>query len=136
MSNLLERAIIDAKALKEAALKNAEQLVVEKYQLEVKEAMDRLLEQDEEEALEEMYSTQSSLYPHGRGDFAAAGGVQAVEEDLDLQENFYEKYGYEPDEQSRNCHYKSLEPIWGDLKSWIKDIYNIDLKTNKSTIRY
>ena len=47
MSNLLERAIIDAKALKEAALKNAEQLVVEKYQLEVKEAMDKLLEQDE-----------------------------------------------------------------------------------------
>ena len=44
MSNLLERAIIDAKALKEAALKNAEQLVVEKYQLEVKEAMDKLLE--------------------------------------------------------------------------------------------
>ena len=29
MSNLLERAIIDAKALKEAALKNAEQLVIE-----------------------------------------------------------------------------------------------------------
>jgi len=44
MSNLLERAIIDAKALKEAALKNAEQLVVEKYQLEVKQAMDKLLE--------------------------------------------------------------------------------------------
>ena len=44
MSNLLERAIVDAKALKEAALKNAEQLVVEKYQLEVKEAMDKLLE--------------------------------------------------------------------------------------------
>ena len=37
MSNLLERAIIDAKALKEAALKNAEQLVIEKYSKEVKE---------------------------------------------------------------------------------------------------
>jgi hypothetical protein len=48
MSNLLERAIIDAKALKEAALKNAEQLVIEKYSLEVKEAMDHLLEQEEE----------------------------------------------------------------------------------------
>lgn len=47
MSNLLERAIIDAKALKEAALKNAEQLVIEKYSLEVKEAMDQLLEQDD-----------------------------------------------------------------------------------------
>lgn len=61
---------------------------------------------------------------------------EIIWEDLDLQENFYEKYGYEPDEQPRICHYKSLEPIWGDLKSWIKDIYNIDIKTKKSTIRY
>jgi hypothetical protein len=44
MSNLLERAIIDAKALKEAALKNAEQLVIEKYSKEIKDAMDNLLE--------------------------------------------------------------------------------------------
>tara|TARA_B100000085_G_scaffold193893_1_gene177797 strand:+ start:15100 stop:16344 length:1245 start_codon:yes stop_codon:yes gene_type:complete len=44
MSNLLERAIIDAKALKEAALKNAEQLVIERYSSEVKSAMNRLLE--------------------------------------------------------------------------------------------
>ena len=47
MSNLLEKAIVDAKALKEAALKNAEQLVIEKYSDEVKEAVGRLLEQDE-----------------------------------------------------------------------------------------
>ena len=46
MSKLLEKAIIDAKALKEAALKNAEQLVIEKYSAEVKTAMDTLLEQD------------------------------------------------------------------------------------------
>ena len=46
MSNLLEKAIVDAKALKEAALKNAEQLVIEKYSEEVKEAVGRLLEQD------------------------------------------------------------------------------------------
>lgn len=44
MSNLLERAIIDATALKEAALKNAEQLVIEKYSEEVKHAVGRLLE--------------------------------------------------------------------------------------------
>ena len=47
MSNLLERAIIDAKALKEAALKNAEQLVIEKYSQEVKTAVDKLLEQED-----------------------------------------------------------------------------------------
>jgi hypothetical protein len=47
MSNLLEKAIVDAKALKEAALKNAEQLVIEKYSEEVKEAVGRLLEQED-----------------------------------------------------------------------------------------
>ena len=46
MSNLLERAIIDAKALKDAALKNAEQLVIEKYSQEVREAVNRLIEED------------------------------------------------------------------------------------------
>ena len=47
MSSLLERAIIDATALKEAALKNAENLVIEKYSDEVKTAMAQLLEQED-----------------------------------------------------------------------------------------
>ena len=51
MSTMLEQAIVDAGALKEAALKNAEQLVIEKYAEEIKEAVDVLLEQPEEEEL-------------------------------------------------------------------------------------
>ena len=47
MSSLLEEAIVDAKALKEAALKNAENAVLEKYSTEVKGALTRLLEQDD-----------------------------------------------------------------------------------------
>ncbi len=47
MSSLLEEAIVDAKALKEAALKNAENAVLEKYSGEVKNALSTLLEQDE-----------------------------------------------------------------------------------------
>ena len=47
MSSLLEEAIVDAKALKEAALKNAENTVLEKYSGEVKRALSTLLEQDE-----------------------------------------------------------------------------------------
>ena len=46
MSNLLKEAIVDAKALKEAALKNAEAAIIEKYSTEVKETLDKLLEQD------------------------------------------------------------------------------------------
>jgi hypothetical protein len=45
MSSLLEEAIIDAKALKEAALKSAENAVLEKYSVEVKNAIGILLEQ-------------------------------------------------------------------------------------------
>ena len=49
MSQMLEQAIIDAEALKEAALKNAEQSILEKYSKEVKGFVDTLLEQPGEE---------------------------------------------------------------------------------------
>jgi len=47
MSRLLKEAIIDAKALREAALKNAETSIIEKYSDEVRQTLDSLLEQDE-----------------------------------------------------------------------------------------
>ena len=47
MSNMLEQAIIDAQTLREAAIKNAETAVVEKYSDEVREAVSSLLEQDD-----------------------------------------------------------------------------------------
>ena len=47
MSSMLEQAIIDAKALKEAALKNAEQAVIDKYSTEIKAAVEELLEGNE-----------------------------------------------------------------------------------------
>ena len=52
MSNMLEQAILDAKTLKESALKTAEQAVVEKYSNEVRDAVARLLEQDSDLALD------------------------------------------------------------------------------------
>ncbi len=76
MSNLLERAIVDAKALKEAALKNAEQLVIEKYQLEVKEAMGQLLEQDDVDAMADLF-----------GDETATEEPVATEEELETDES-------------------------------------------------
>jgi len=44
---MLEQAIVDAKALKEAALKNAEQAVIDKYSTEIKAAVEELLESNE-----------------------------------------------------------------------------------------
>ena len=49
MSNLLNEAIVDAKALREAALKNAETLILDKYSDQVRNAVTQLLEQEEEE---------------------------------------------------------------------------------------
>ena len=83
MSNLLERAIIDAEALKEAALKNAEQLVIEKYSKEVKEAVNSLLEQ-EELGIEEdpMISTD----PMAEDPMAADPMAATAEDDLAAEE--------------------------------------------------
>ena len=47
MSSMLEQAIVDADQLKETAKKTAEEAVVEKYQNEIKEAVEKILEQDE-----------------------------------------------------------------------------------------
>jgi hypothetical protein len=44
---MLEQAVIDAQSLKEAAIKNAEREILEKYSSDVKQAVDALLEQDE-----------------------------------------------------------------------------------------
>ena len=53
-SSMLEQAVIDAQALKEAAIKNAEQEVLEKYSGEIKEAVNALLEQEMEPLAEPM----------------------------------------------------------------------------------
>ncbi len=47
-SNMLEQAIIDAKSLKEAAVKTAEEELLSKYSSQIKEAVQNLLEQDED----------------------------------------------------------------------------------------
>jgi hypothetical protein len=47
MSTLLKEAIVDANALREAALKNAESAVINKYSGEVRKTLRKLLEQDE-----------------------------------------------------------------------------------------
>ena len=50
MSSMLEQAIIDAAALREAALKNAEQALIEKYAPQIKEAVESMLEGEQRQA--------------------------------------------------------------------------------------
>lgn len=51
MSNLLEQAIVDATALREVAMKNAEAALIEKYSKEFKQSIEKLLEQEEAPAI-------------------------------------------------------------------------------------
>ena len=67
MSDMLEQAIIDATALKEAAVKNAETLVLEKYSSQIKNAVESLLEQEDP-------MSALAAVPPGAIDPAAMGG--------------------------------------------------------------
>ena len=57
MSNMLKQAIADAAALREQAIKNAEQSVIEKYSHQIKEAVDQMLEVDASSNLDRAKST-------------------------------------------------------------------------------
>lgn len=70
MSHMLEQAIVDAKALKEAAFNSAKDALVEKYAPEIKEAVNAILEQEEDEM--------------GFGDEEALGDLGGEESNLDL----------------------------------------------------
>ena len=54
MSNLLKEAIVDAEALRSAALKSAENIVIEKYSREVRNTLEQILEQEEMPPVPEM----------------------------------------------------------------------------------
>ncbi len=74
MSSMLEQAIVDAKALREAALKNAEQAVIDKYAPEIKAAVESLLEGNEsQEVIEEEIKAP-----------LAAGPQENEEDDVDV----------------------------------------------------
>ena len=80
MSTLLEQAIVDAEALKEAAIKNAEAAIIEKYSSEVKDAVNSLLEQEEETLEEEEESAVMEEVP-----YAVEEGDDPVMVRLDLE---------------------------------------------------
>ena len=88
MSNMLEQAIIDAQSLREAAMRNAESEIVEKYSDEVRQAVSKLLEQEEELDLglgledeeEQVDSTAMEQVPMAH---VSDGAEEIVEVDLD-----------------------------------------------------
>ena len=88
MSSLLEQAIIDAAALKEAAIKNAETAILNKYSADIKEVVENLFEQEEDaeeegpEKSEESETLEDSI-PYGIDE---PEGVQESEIVLSMEE--------------------------------------------------
>ena len=86
MSSMLEQAIVDAKALKEAAIKNAESTIVEKYAGEVRQAVEKLLEQDPLEDEDELAMDDEMGMPDEMGMAAAAEEGTGEEDQMDREE--------------------------------------------------
>ena len=92
MSSMLEQAIVDATALREAALKNAEAAIIEKYAPEIKSAVDTLLEQEmgEPTPMEEAPAPEVEALPaflEGDGDLPVQGEEVELELTLEALEN-------------------------------------------------
>tara|TARA_Y100000034_G_scaffold116659_1_gene155236 strand:- start:98 stop:1285 length:1188 start_codon:yes stop_codon:yes gene_type:complete len=84
MSTLLKEAIVDAKALREAALKNAESSIVEKYSDEVRTALDKLLEQEDPMAVDPMAADPMAADPMAADPMAIDPMAEGEEEVEDL----------------------------------------------------
>ena len=74
MSSMLEQAIIDAKQLRETAHRTAEEAVIERYQSEIKEAVNKILEQEDSMLEEEEDEAAASFIEE-------LPGAQLAEED-------------------------------------------------------
>ena len=104
MSSMLEQAIVDANALKEAAVKNAEQLIIEKYSDNIKEAVDSLLEQEDEmgmagqETFDDMEVPSAAVPGEDIFEDACPSDEETVTLDLDGLEAALQAMPEEPDE--------------------------------------
>ena len=123
MSSMLEQAIVDAAALREAALKNAEQSLIEKYAPQIKEAVDSLLEKDVLEEQEGAPMAASAPATSAIEAPFAAAPTNNPDEDVTFtmtdDEEVYEfdltALGQANDEQGSEGEPESTENLMGDL---------------------
>ena len=85
MSTLLEQAIVDAEALKEAAIKNAEATIIEKYSSEVKAAVESLIEQEGGDLLGDLEEEKDPSPVMDEVPFAVEEGDDPIMVRLDLE---------------------------------------------------
>ena len=121
MSSMLEQAIADASALREQAIKNAEQSVLDKYSKQIKEAVDQMLEMEEPSALDRANETineaEEELMQEEEAPMGAPAGEAAFVEAPD-------SYDSRPE---ANDLYVKLSAMLGDLDTDADGMINLDL---------
>ncbi len=125
MSSMLEQAIVDAAALREAALKNAEQSVIEKYAPEIKAAVNSLLESDSV-IMEQEMGMEAAPAAAIEAPFAAADQNPNQEVDLGIEFEFdsdmfldlgdlRQDAAQEEDQQAVEADQETTEDVMADL---------------------
>jgi len=112
MSTLLEEAIIDAKALKEAAMKTAEKSIIEKYSDEVRKGIDAILEAEMD------MDNVGSTNPIDEIPLAATGGENTCacpEEDEEIEINLSDLADLASDDDVSMGDMESTETALGDI---------------------
>ena len=124
MSRILEQAIVDAEALKEVALKNAEATILEKYSDKIKEAVENLLEQDPSS---ELQKEGISMVVQDQVPLAAMDGENACpcpdqDDDVEVTIDFDElrKDAGEEDTGSLETDEEAAEEIFGLTEEALK----------------
>jgi hypothetical protein len=131
MSSMLDQAIVDAQALKEAAIKSAESSIIEKYSQEIREAVDTMLSQ--EEIISEEEASMIGGMPMAASDVTeppASSGEEVVELDFEELEQMIDKElasedGLDADEMT-DRHDFAEEELEGD-KEELQENEEIDL---------
>ena len=132
MSSMLDQAIVDAKALKEAAIKSAESSIIEKYSEEIREAVDTMLSQ--EETINEEESSMVSDIPMAASDVTSApesAGEEVVELDFaeleQMIDNELEAEGDLDADEMTDRHEFSEEELEGEEDEGLQEGEEIDL---------
>ena len=148
MSTLLKEAIVDAKALREAALKNAESSIVEKYSDEVRSALDKLLEQEDPMAADPMAADPMAADPMAAGEpeeeveeiaegipLSSTDGLSEMEgKDLKYLENEGEEVKVTVDLDALHEAVKALQTEEDDEGDEESDVYEEEVELNEEDI--
>ena len=110
MSSMLDQAIVDAKALKEAAIKNAESRIIEKYSQEIREAVDTMLGKEDILAEEDVVAN-IPMAASDVSDDSSDGADQVVELNFEELEEMVDQQMAEEDGREMEDHEEVAEEL-------------------------